>query len=75
MLCPTLQPLVSHSLKGSSVCGILQARILAWVAMSSSRGIFLTQGSNSRLFYLLHGQVDSLPLVPIGKPSVHTKEM
>ena len=31
---------------GSSVHGILQARILEWVAISSSRGIFLTQGSN-----------------------------
>ena len=31
---------------GSSVHGILQARILEWVAISSSRGIFRTQGSN-----------------------------
>ena len=30
---------------GSSVHGILQARMLEWVATSSSRGIFLTQGS------------------------------
>ena len=30
---------------GSSVPGILQTRILEWVAISSSRGIFLTQGS------------------------------
>ena len=28
---------------GSSVCGILQARILEWVAIPFSRGIFLTQ--------------------------------
>ena len=27
--------------------GILQARILEWVAMPSSRGMFLTQGSNT----------------------------
>ena len=27
-----------HSLPGSSVCGILQARILGWVAISFSRG-------------------------------------
>ena len=32
------------SLPGSSVHGILQARILEWVA--SGKGIFLTQGSN-----------------------------
>ena len=31
-LCPTLSP------PGSSVHGIFQARILEWVAMSSSRG-------------------------------------
>ena len=31
---------------GSSVCGILQARILGWVAMPSSREIFLIQGLN-----------------------------
>ena len=31
---------------GSSVHGILQARILEWVAMPFSKGIFLTQGSN-----------------------------
>jgi len=29
--------------------GILQARILEWVAMLSSRGMFLTQGSNTYL--------------------------
>ena len=34
---------------GSSVHGILQARILEWVAMLSFRGIFLTQGSSQHL--------------------------
>ena len=29
--------------------------------------VFLTQGSHSYLLHLLHGQVDSLPLVPPGK--------
>ena len=52
---------------GSSVHGILQARVLEWVAMSSSRGIFLTQGSNRCLFHLLHWQTDSLPSEPPGK--------
>ena len=37
------------SLLGSSVHGILQARILEWVANPFSRGIFLTQGSNPGL--------------------------
>ena len=35
---------VDCSLSGFSVHGILQARILEWVVMLSSRGIFLTQG-------------------------------
>ena len=35
-----------HSPPGPSVHGILQARILEWVAMPFSRGIFPTQGSN-----------------------------
>ena len=45
---------------GSSVHRILQARILEWVAISSSRGSFPTQGSNpcllhyrQRLFFVL----------------------
>ena len=36
--CPTLCNFVDCSLPGSSVHGILQARILEWVAMPSSRG-------------------------------------
>ena len=36
--CPTLCDLVDCSPPGSSVHGILQARILEWVAISSSRG-------------------------------------
>ena len=48
------------SLPGSSVHGISQARILEWVATSSSRGIFLTQGLNLRFLCLLHWQVDSV---------------
>ena len=35
----------------SSVRGILQARILEWVAISYSRGIFLTQESNLGLLH------------------------
>ena len=36
--CPTLCDLIICSPPGSSVHGILQARILEWVAMPSSRG-------------------------------------
>ena len=36
--CPTLSHPVDCSLPGSSIQGILQARILEWVAISFSRG-------------------------------------
>ena len=36
--CPTLCNPVDHSPLGSSVHGILQARILEWVVISFSRG-------------------------------------
>ena len=36
--CPTLCNLMDHSLPGSSVHGIFQARIQEWVVISSSRG-------------------------------------
>ena len=39
-LCPTLCNLMDWSPTGSSVCGILQARILEWVAIPSSRGSY-----------------------------------
>ena len=56
---------LSEAPPGSSVHGILQARILEWVAISSSRGIFPTQGSNP---HLLHWQMDSLSLGHLGVP-------
>ena len=37
-MCPTLCDPVDYSLSGSSVHGILQARILEWVAISFPRG-------------------------------------
>ena len=39
--CPTLCDPVDCSPPGSSIHGILRARILEWVAILSSRGIFL----------------------------------
>ena len=59
--CPTLCDPMDCSLPGSSAHGILQARILKWVAMS----FFLTQGSN---LHLLHWQADSLPQSHLGSP-------
>ena len=44
----------------SSAHGISYARMLEWVAISYSRGTFLTQWSNSHLLCVLHWQVDSL---------------
>ena len=66
--CSTLCDPVDCSPPDSSLCGILQARILEWVARPSSRdlpdpGIELTS------LEFLHWQVVSLPLVPSGKPS------
>ena len=40
LLCPTLCDSMDCSMPGSSVQGILQERILEWVAMPYSRGSF-----------------------------------
>ena len=56
------------SLPDSSVHGILQVKILEWVAISSSRGS--SQQLNPCLLCLLHWQEASLPLAPPGKPSI-----
>ena len=53
---------------GSSVHGMFQARILAWVTISYSRGSF--QPRDHICFYLLHLQVDSLPPSHLGSPLV-----
>ena len=49
--CPTLCDPMGCSPPGSSVRGISPARILEWVAISFSRGIFLTQGLNPGLLH------------------------
>ena len=49
--CLTLFDPMDSSPPGSSVHGILQARILEWVAISFPRGIFTTQGSNPGLLH------------------------
>ena len=60
-LCPTLCDPMDWRPTGSSVQGILQARILQWVAISFSKG-----SSQPRSPAL---QADSLPSQPPGKPS------
>ena len=64
--CLTLCNPMGCSLPGSSVRGSSQARILEWVAISFSRGIFPTQELNR---CLLHCQVNSLPLSRQGSPN------
>ena len=49
--CPTLCNPVDCSLPGSSVHGILQARIQEWVTIPFSRETFLTQGFNLSLLH------------------------
>ena len=48
--------------------GILQARLLEWVAMPSLQGTFLTQGSKSHLPSSPALQADSLLTEQPGKP-------
>ena len=55
--CPTLCDPMDSSPPGSFVHGIFQARILEWVAMTSSRGS--SQPRDRTLFCLLHWQVGS----------------
>jgi len=66
-LCLTLCDPMDGSPPGSSLHGILQARILAGVAIPSSRG-----SSQPRIKpvspILLHWQAGSLPLAQPGKP-------
>ena len=49
--CPTLYNPRDVACQAPLSLGILQARILKWVAMPSSRGIFTTQGSNPGLLH------------------------
>ena len=58
----------------SSVHGILQARILEWFAMPSSRGSPQPRDRTRLSFCLLHWQVSCLPLAPPGKPLVSILE-
>ena len=53
---------MDYSLPGSSVRGIIQARILEWVAMPASRGSSWPGIKPWSPVSLLHWQADSLPL-------------
>ena len=58
----------------TSVHGILQARILEWVAMLSSRASSWPKDENPRLLGFLHWQMGSLTLGPSGKPQWFYKQ-
>ena len=66
-LCLTLCDAMDCSLPGSSVHGILQARMLEWIAVPFSRGSSQPRDRTS-FSCLLHCQADSLPLASPGKP-------
>ena len=67
--CLTLCDPIDCSLSGSSVHGILQARILEWIAIPSSRGSSEPRDQTC-ISCLLHWQAGSLPLAPPGKPAL-----
>ena len=67
-LCLTLCNPMDCSPPVSFVHGMLQARILEWVARPFSGGIFLTQRLSPHLLHLQHWQAGSLTLAPPGKP-------
>ena len=64
---PILYDPMDYGPPSSSVHGILQARILEWVALPSSRGSSWPR-NRTHVSCLLHWQAGSLPLVPPGKP-------
>ena len=70
LLCPTLYDPVVCSLPGSSIHGILQARILEWVAISFSRGPS-QPGDRTRSPAL---EADALTSEPPGKPMNYSSD-
>ena len=73
MLSKSLQSCLTYATQWTVACqaplsmGILQARILEWVSMASSKGSSQPKDW-TRLLSLLHWQAGSLPLAPPGKP-------
>ena len=65
-LCPTLCDPMDHSSPGFLVHRIFLGKNTGVGCSPSSRGFFLTQGSNLHLLCFLHQQVDSLPLSHLG---------
>ena len=68
--CLSLCDAMDCSLPGSSVRGILQARILEGVAISYSRGSSQPKNRTHVSYIYLHWQAGSLSRVPPGKPLI-----
>ena len=66
----TLCDLTDSRLPGSSVHGTLQARILEWAVVLSSRGSSRPRDQTCVSYVYLHWPASSLPLVPPGKPVI-----
>ena len=73
-LCWTLCDPMDYCAPGSSVYGILQARILEWIAVPSSRESSPPRDQTHDSLCLLHWQADSLPLVLPGKADYNDKK-
>ena len=69
-LCLILCDPIDWHLPDSSVHGILQARILEWIAMTSSRGSSRPKDQIHVSHVSLHWFSSSLPLGPSGKPNI-----
>ena len=67
--CLTLCDPMDHSPPGSSVHRILQASILEWLALSSSRGSSSIR-DQTHISCLLHWQSGFLPADPLGKAHI-----
>ena len=73
--CPTLCNLINSTLLGFYVHKISQGRILDWVAICFSKGIFLTWGLYPHPLCLLHYQTASLLLCQLGSPMAKYREV
>ena len=72
--CPILCNSMDHSLPGLICPWDFQGKDTGVDCHFLLQGIFLTQGSNPRLLWLLHGQVNSLPLSPLGSPNTNASK-
>ena len=72
--CLTFYDPMDYSPPGSSVHGILQARVLEWVAISSSRGSSPHPGTEPAFSCDSYMAGGSLPTEPPGSPVYYEEE-